>query len=56
MRSELLTNVLNGLLPLSGSDETSVNPLQKKLAESMLQLALKLEAEVSKFKIILRTE
>ena len=41
-----MSNVLNGLLPLSGSDNTSVNPSQKRLAESMLQLALQIESEV----------
>ena len=41
--------MLNGLLPLSGSNNSSVNPLQKRLAESMLQLALHLETEVCKF-------
>ncbi|XP_065059919.1 DNA-dependent protein kinase catalytic subunit-like isoform X2 [Rhopilema esculentum] len=45
LNSELMSNVLNGLLPLSGSDNTSVNPSQKRLAESMLQLALQIESE-----------
>eukprot|EP00794_Sanderia_malayensis_P010266 gene10266-11321_t len=46
---QLLSNVVNGLMPLSAGEDNALKPIQKRLADRMLQLVFQLGIEESLF-------